>query len=52
MLDMSEFFHHPLSARVKHISEVLIFFYEGIDLSCCDYMRMALVDFEDCDPCC
>ena len=51
MLNMSEFFHHPLSARVKHISEVLIF-DEGIDLSYKDYMRMALSDFEDCDPCC
>ena len=48
---LSEFFHHPLSARVKHISEVLIF-DEGIDLSCCDCMRMVLVEVEDCDPCC
>ena len=48
---LSEFFHNPMSARVKHISEVLIF-DEGIDSSCYDYMRMALIDVEDCDPCC
>ena len=48
---LSEFFHHPLSAWVKHISEVSIF-DEGINLSSYDYMMIVLVDIENCDPCC